>query len=82
VTSVRTTIEIKDKLRAELLKRAAHQGEKGFSHIIEEALETYYEREASLIKVREKALQLKGSLSRKDADFLRTQIKKCRKTWR
>lgn len=28
---MRTTIEIKDKLRAELLKRAAHQGEKGFS---------------------------------------------------
>jgi hypothetical protein len=79
---MRTTIEIKDKLRAELLKRAAHQGETGFSHIIEEALETYFERDEMSDEKRKKVLRLKGSLGRKDAEQLRKETEKVRETWR
>jgi len=38
---VRTTIEIKPGHRARLLEVAARRGEKGFSSVIAEALESY-----------------------------------------
>jgi hypothetical protein len=79
---VRTTIEIKNTFLAELLKRAAHQSKKGISHIIEEALETYFERKEVSIKTREKALRLKGCLGRKYAEQLRRESEKVRGNWR
>ncbi len=79
---MRTTIEIKEKLRAELLRRAAHKGAKGFSHIIEEALESYFGIEDKVANTRKKALSLKGSLGRQDAEKLRTETEKIRESWR
>ena len=38
---LRTTVEIDDAHRAELLKLAAQRGEKGFSSLIREALDLY-----------------------------------------
>lgn len=79
---MRTTIEIKEKLRAELLRRAAHKGAKGFSHIIEEALESYFGIEDRVADTRKKALGLKGSLGRQDAEKLREETAKIRESWR
>jgi hypothetical protein len=79
---MRTTIEIKDKLRAELLKRAAHQGDKGFSHIIEEALESYFGLEDQTAEARKRVLRLKGSFSQHDADQLRSSTEEIRRQWR
>ena len=79
---MRTTIEIKDKLRAELLKRAADQGAKGFSHIIEEALESFFGIEDKAADTRKRALGLKGSLGRQDAEKLRAETGKIRESWR
>ena len=79
---MRTTIEIKEKLRAELLRRAAHKGAKGFSHIIEEALESYFGIEDKAADTRKRALSLKGSLGTKDAEKLRTETEKIRESWR
>lgn len=79
---MRTTIEIKDKLRAELLKRAADQGDKGFSHIIEEALEFYFGLEDQTAEARKKVLRLKGSFNQQEADQLRSNIEEIRRQWR
>jgi predicted transcriptional regulator len=38
---VRTTIELRDELRAKLLEMAGRRGEKGFSHLVEEAVDRY-----------------------------------------
>jgi Arc/MetJ family transcription regulator len=79
---MRTTIEIKDKLRAELLKRTANEGAKGFSHIIEAALESYFDIEDRETDARKKALGLKGCLGRQDSERLRAETGKVRETWR
>ncbi len=79
---MRTTIEIKDKLRAELLKRAAHQGAKGFSHIIEEALESFFGIDDKTNDARKKALSLRGSLGKQDSEKLRVETGKIRDSWR
>ena len=78
---MRIAIEIKDKLRAELLKRAAHQGDKGFSRIIEEALEFYFGLEDETAAARKKVLRLKGSLSQHEADQLRSSAEEIRRQW-
>lgn len=79
---MRTTIEIKDKLRAELLRRAARHGAKGFSHIIEEALESYFGIEDKGADIRKRALGLRGSLGRQDSEKLRMETQKIRESWR
>ncbi|HTC22472.1 MAG TPA: hypothetical protein VK859_16575, partial [bacterium] len=79
---MRTTIEIKESLRTELLRRAASKGAKGFSHIIEEALESYFGIEDKAADTRKKALSLKGSLGRLDSEKLRTETGKIRESWR
>lgn len=79
---MRTTVEIRDDLRAKLLALAAERGEKGYSRIVEEALERYLtERERSEEGLRE-LLALRGSLSDEDAEAVRGEIRELRSGWR
>ena len=79
---MRTTIEIKAAHRAKLLELAARRGEKGFSSVIAEALDSYFRGNGSGDHVRKRALRLRGSLNRKDADHLRRETQTIRKHWR
>jgi hypothetical protein len=79
---MRTTIEIKAAHRAKLLELAARRGEKGFSTVIAEALDSYFRSNGNGDHVRERALRLRGSLSRKEADHLRHDTQILRKQWR
>ena len=45
---MRTTVEITAEQRAQLLKLAARRGEKGFSGLVREALETYLAHQREL----------------------------------
>ncbi len=59
---MRTTIEIPDEQRARLLEIAGRRGEKGFSKLVQEALELYlndHERRDAV----ETAQRLQGRLS-------------------
>jgi len=79
---MRTTVEIKEDLRAHLLKLATERGEKDFSNIVEEALEEYmvFQR---FIKDRQKgAVLLKGSLKGTEGAELRKAANKNRESWR
>ena len=60
---MRTTIELKSEHRSALLALAARRGEKGFSSVIEEAIESYLAGEAEREGRRQTLLSLAGSLS-------------------
>lgn len=80
--SMRTTVEITDAQRAELLKLAAQRGEKGFSSIIREALDLYLRDHRARRQAVENALTLQGSFSSRDADALEASVKQLRGRWR
>lgn len=79
---MRTTIELKPEHRAKLLELAARRGEKGFSSVIAEAIESHLQRTVENDQARGRALLLRGSLSRKDADALRRTATALRNSWR
>jgi metal-responsive CopG/Arc/MetJ family transcriptional regulator len=79
---MRTTIEIPDHLRAKLLRAAAERGEKGFSHIMEEALVNYFTETESLREKQRRAIALKGQLSKPDSEKLRAATQALRESWR
>jgi len=79
---MRTTVEITDEQRAQLLKLAAQRGEKGFSSLIREALELYMRQHRARREAVAKALQAKGSLSDREADTLEASVRSLREKWR
>jgi len=79
---MRTTIELSDDLRSRLLAMAARRGDKGFSHLVQEAVERYLtEEEERLARTRE-AVDAIGSLSEEQAERMRESIRTLRATWR
>jgi len=79
---MRTTIELKDEHRAKLLELAARRGEKGFSDVLAEAIETYLDGLSRDEKKRQAALRLRGSLGEAEADELRQATRSLRESWR
>jgi metal-responsive CopG/Arc/MetJ family transcriptional regulator len=79
---MRTTVEIPDELRAKLLEEAARRGEKGFSGLIQEALDQYFasasDREARVTR----AVESLGSLAGTDGEALEKDVENLRRTWR
>jgi predicted transcriptional regulator len=78
---MRTTIEMNPEHRARLLELAARRGEKGFSGVVNEAIETYLARQQDQEARQRKALELNGALSPDDGDALRTEIRRLRESW-
>jgi predicted transcriptional regulator len=79
---VRTTVEIKPEYRARLLELAATRGEKGFSGVLNEALELYLQSQSSRTDAVRKALALKGTFTSAEAETLRAETRKLRAHWR
>ena len=77
-----TTIELKSEHRSRLLAIAAKRGEKGFSSVLSEAVESYLGSEAERERRRHRALQLRGVLRREEAARLRQQAASLRASWR
>jgi hypothetical protein len=80
--SVRTTIELKDEHRAALLEIAARRRLKGFSTLVEDAVESYLKADAERKTRRRNALSLKGVLSRAEGERLRRNANALRRSWR
>ncbi len=80
--AMRTTIEIDDAHRAELLKLAAQRGEKGFSSLVREALDLYMRQHRARREAAARAIRLKGSFAAEDADALEASIHQLRGKWR
>lgn len=79
---MRTTIEIRDDLRAELLALAARRGLKGFSAIVAEAVEAYLRLESGRQESLRKALAAGGSIDEETADHMRETVRWVRSRWR
>jgi predicted transcriptional regulator len=79
---MRTTIEIADETRARLLELAARRGEKGFSTIVQEALDDYFRSEENRRARTERALAALSSLDPQEADRLEDEVRELRSSWR
>lgn len=79
---MRTTIEMNDKLRSELLRLAAQKGEKGFSNIVQEAVAAYLVSSEKTSTLQQDAIRLRGALKGLDAKHLQEETHKIRNSWR
>jgi hypothetical protein len=79
---MRTTIELKPNHRSRLIAIAAKRGEKGFSSVLNEAVESYLSEEAERDSRRQRALQLRGILKHAEADELQKNAAAVRASWR
>ena len=79
---MRPTVEIPAIQRAKLLELAARRGEKGFSSVVQEALELYFRREEDRRHKIQGALSVLGTLEKKSAKEMRQSIKAVRESWR
>lgn len=79
---MRTTIELTPTQRERLLATAARRGEKGFSAIVGEALDRYFDAEAARLERVERALDAIGSISEEAADRMEADTVAVRGTWR
>ncbi len=78
----RTTIELSPKNKTKLVSAAARRGLKGYSLIIDEALELYFQDESLRSEKIKAALAVQGALSDSEADSLTERVSKVRAQWR
>ena len=79
---MRTTVELSEEQRGELLKIAAKRGMKGFSQLVQEAIDVYLENQASRASFIDAALLMKGALKNHSADEFEARTKAIRENWR
>ena len=79
---MRTTVQIDDVHRAELLKLAAERGEKGFSRLIQEALDLYMRQHRARREAVAKALALQGTFTDDDSFAIEASTRQLRGKWR
>lgn len=79
---VRTTIELKPEHRARLTEMAARRGQKGFSSVIQDAIDAYLEASNGKERLRDRALALRGALPAGQAEQLRREANTLRGFWR
>jgi hypothetical protein len=80
--AMRTTVEITDAQRAGLLDLAARRGEKGFSRLVQEAVDRFLADEHAGKGRVEAALALEGSMTAEAADELTASVARLRSHWR
>jgi metal-responsive CopG/Arc/MetJ family transcriptional regulator len=79
---MRTTVEIDNRQRAELLRLAAKRGEKGFSGIVREALDAYLKGHRARTEAVERARALQGTFDDDDTDEIEASVRRLREQWR
>ena len=79
---MRTTVEITREHRAALITIAAQRSQKGFSRVLEEAIESYLGGEKERVQRRQELRALAGSLSESEAAELRHTTHQLRESWR
>lgn len=79
---MRTTIELTEVQRSELLRIAAKRGLKGFSHLVQEALDDYLKNESRKLHLIDAALGLQGVFQGKAAEEFEERTRFLRSDWR
>lgn len=78
---MRTTIEISDKHRSILLSLAAQRGLRGYSTIIQEALDFYIARETRSANTKMDVLKMKGNWGKSETEEVKHNLAELRKNW-
>jgi hypothetical protein len=73
---------MKPEHRAALINLASRRGEKGFSGVLGDAIESYLRGETQREERRQTLRSLAGSLSAKEAEELRRSVREIRESWR
>ena len=79
---MRTTIEISDRHRSVLVAMAAQRGLRGYSEIIEEALEKYIAEQMRDPDTKERVLAMRGSWQRDEIEQTRSRLVELREQWK
>jgi len=79
---MRTTIDLSDEQRARLQALAIRRRQKGFSAIVQEAVDRYLDEETTRRDRVKRALALSGSLDDEAADALEASVRSIRESWR
>lgn len=79
---MRTTIEITEVQRGELLRIAGRRGEKGFSSVVREAVDLFLKAHASREDAVRAALGVRGALAGPEGDALEEEVSTIRRKWR
>ena len=78
---MRTTIEISDRHRSILLSLAAQRGLRGYSEIIQEAIDLYLAAQVKETDLKEKVLAMQGSWQKEEAEQTRSSLLELREKW-
>jgi predicted transcriptional regulator len=79
---VRTTIELSDEHRSALHSLAARKGLRGYSKVIQEAIDLYLTEKSKKEDGVGRLLKLKGTWSRKETEKTRKKLEEIRRFWK
>ena len=79
---MRTTIEISDKHRSILLSLAAQKGLRGYSSIIQEALDYYIAHQTEAAEAKKDILKMKGSWRAEETKKIKSKLNEMRENWK
>ena len=79
---MRTTIEVSDRHRIILLSLSAQRGLRGYSGIIQEALDYYIEHQIRAKDAKSDILKMKGSWKTEETKKIRSNLTELRENWK
>lgn len=79
---MRTTIEVSDRHRIILLSLSAQRGLRGYSGIIQEALDYYIEHQIMSAGAKSDILKMKGSWETEETKKIRSNLTELRENWK
>jgi len=79
---MRTTIELSNDHRSSLHSLAARRGIRGYSKLIQEAVDLYIQEETAKERDVKPLLQMRGTWNSEDARKFKRNLRKIRKNWK
>ncbi|MEI9479264.1 MAG: hypothetical protein WCO26_22210 [Deltaproteobacteria bacterium] len=79
---MRTTIELSDEHRSALHALAARKGLRGYSKVIQEAIDLYISEKLNKEDGTGRLLKMKGTWGRKETEKARKKLEEIRRFWK
>jgi len=79
---MRTTIELSNEHRSALHSLAAHRGVRGYSKLIQEAVDLYIKETATKEGGAKQLLRMRGTWNKEEARTFQKKLREIRKNWK
>lgn len=79
---MRTTIELSDDHRSALHSIAARRGLRGYSRLIQEAIDFYIKEKVKKREGTKEILKMRGTWSKEEAKQFKKRLEEIRRNWR